>query len=108
MNKITTQATLSTTGMTKKLSLAATFLVAIVASSSSFAHQFDVDAQGEQAIKEHQQLLSQHIASAEQEYESELNQDFNKQLQTAENKFLDKKCEQRGMEFDSQSEVCEG
>ncbi|WP_153914134.1 hypothetical protein [Shewanella sp. TC10] len=108
MNKNTTKAALSMTSMTKKLSLAATFLVAIAMSSSSFAHQFDVDAQGEQAIKEHQQLLSQYMASAEQEYVSELNQDFNKQLETAENKFLDEKCEQRGMDFDTQSEVCDG
>ncbi|GIU49997.1 MULTISPECIES: hypothetical protein [Shewanella] len=108
MNNIATQKTFSTAGMTKKLSLAATFFVALVVSSSSFAYQFDVDAQGEQAIKEHHQLMEQHMASAEQEYSAELNQDFDKQMKTAESKFLDQKCEQRGMDFDSQSEVCEG
>ncbi|MCL1046715.1 hypothetical protein Q4601_10275 [Shewanella sp. 1_MG-2023] len=108
MNNISTQTTFSTTGMTKKLSLAATFFIALVVSSSSFAYQFDVDAQGEQAIKEHRQLMVQHMASAEQEYSAELNQDFDKQMKTAESKFLDQKCEQRGLDFDTRSEVCDG
>ncbi|WP_282167649.1 hypothetical protein [Shewanella japonica] len=94
--------------MTKKLTLAATFFVTMALSSSSFAHQFDVDAEGQQAIQEHHQLMNQHMASAEQEYTAELEQDFNQQLETAEHNFMEKKCANRGLDFDDESEVCEG
>lgn len=97
-----------TTTMTKKISLAATFCVAMLASSTSFAHQFDIDAQGDQAIKEHKQLMSEHMQAAEQDFSAELNQDFDQKMQTAEQNFMKQTCAKYGLDFDTQSEACDG
>ncbi|WP_076540631.1 hypothetical protein [Shewanella sp. UCD-KL21] len=111
MNNIETNTAIDTTTsnkMIKPIALAATVIITMLASSSSFAHQFDIDAQGAQAIKHHQQLMKQHIKTAEQEFSAEIAQHFEQQLQTAEHKFLTQACAKNGLEFDTQSETCSG
>ncbi|MEZ9538260.1 hypothetical protein AB4160_08680 [Shewanella sp. 10N.286.51.B8] len=109
MNNIETNTAIGTTTsnkMIKPIALAATVFIAMLVSSSSFAHQFDIDSKGAEAIKQHQQLMNQHMQVAEQEFNAELEKNLDLQLQTAAHKFMTQACAKYGLEFDTQSETC--
>ncbi|MCL1146494.1 hypothetical protein AB4298_14115 [Shewanella sp. 10N.261.52.F9] len=84
-------------------------IVALLVSTFVFIGQANAEeftAKEKAAIAEHHEIIDRQLTKSEQSIESDLQSEFDQQIEESEQEFMQLACTAHGLEFDETTEVC--